>query len=532
MPLYQFFIFALLLSYHPSTISPLQAQTEHGRNYKVHYYDLSIHPDIQTRSIKGNNRIHMQALGDLPIIELDLAIYLRVDSIFLDDSKVSFTRTRSDKILIKPDIPIPDDQQAIIHVYYQGNPTISRNPPWDGGMIWTLDSLSRPWIAVACEGIGASSWWPCDDRWSSEADSMRISILTDSSLFAVSNGVLTNTEILGRKKRFVWKVNYPINNYCATINIGAYTRFSDTLERSDGGSLAIDYYVLDYNLTKARRHFRQVPEILRTFEHLFGRYPFEKDGYALVETPYWGMEHQSAIAYGNDYKNNFFGYDYIIVHESAHEWWGNQLTADTRENMWIHEAFATYSEILLLEKLYGKETANQHLLKQKTRILNQRPIASFDRNVTTKDTDQYYKGSWMLHTIRNMINDDTLWLHSLRELQRRFAYQTITRDELINTWSELLGVDLHPVVSHYLDLKDLPELLYHVKNKKRSRRLRLKWNTPIQNFSLPVFISDDEEALRIDHISGKKFRRVILSSGIGEPDFNHDYILYTITLVP
>jgi len=515
-----------IICFYAPVILFSQDQPNTTRDFRIRHYDLTIAPDIANQYIRGSNKIQIEPESELSVIELDLSSSLRIDSIFLNDIPVSF-RHFSDRIFIFPQSEITTNKRSVIHIFYQGHPLASTNPPWDGGLIWSFDSLSRPWVGVACEGIGASSWWPCKDQWDSEADSIRLSILTDSSLTAVANGVLTRVQPLDNKKLYTWEVNYPINNYCVSFTLGAFRHFSDTLKRSDNSILSADYYILDYNYHKANEHFRQVPKIIQTFEELFGPYPFEKDGYKLVEAPYWGMEHQSAIAYGNNFINNFFELDYIIVHETAHEWWGNKLTANEQKNMWIHEAFATYSEILLLEKLYGDKLAGQYLLKQKEKIINRYPITASASESALKDTDQYYKGSWMLHTIRYMINDDSVWFNSLKQLQQQFAYKTVGRDEFINTWGRLLGRDINPVISYYLDRKEPPVLSWRVRKTKRRQYLYLKWDTPLPDFSLPVKLSYDNVKLRINTISGARYTKIVLPAQAKDITFNLNDFLFT-----
>lgn len=529
MTLWHHVFFTFFVAFIITTPSRLCSQdlSNTTRGFHIQYYDLSITPDISSQHIKGSNKIHIISESRLSVIELDLSSDLSIDSILLNENPVAFRHT-SNKIFIYPQPVISAGQNILVHIFYQGHPVVSTAPPWDGGIIWASDNLSRPWIGVACQNIGASSWWPCNDHWSSEADSMQFSILTDSSLIAVANGVLTRIEVLGAKRLYTWKVSYPINNYCVSFTIGSFRHFSDTLSYSNTGILPCDYYVLDYNYSKATKHFRQARQIIQTFEDLFGPYPFKDDGYKLVETPYWGMEHQSAIAYGNNYVNNFFELDYIIVHETAHEWWGNSLTAKDKSDMWLHEAFATYAEVLLLEEIYGYTTGKQHLLKQKGKIKNAYPIAAPVSDSSLKDTDQYYKGSWMLHTIRYMIDNDSVWFSSLKKLQQQFACQTVTRNEFIEAWSILLGQDITPVISHYLDKKEPPALLWQLRKGKKKQYLYLKWEASSPSFSLPVVLSYDDKKIRVRELSGSRFTKIVLPLHAEDIKLNSDDFLFTL----
>lgn len=452
--------------------------TSYSQSVKINYYDIFIAPDIKNQSLSGSNSIYFSTEENKDSLKLNLSENLEVDSVIFHGKKMGFDHL-GQKLLIK--LAAATENEKLI-IYYHGKPVQSHTPPWDGGLVWESDSLSRPWISVACEGIGASSWWPCLDRWDSEPDSMQITIQCPDSLMAVGNGNLVSKIKSDNKFLYTWKVHYPINNYCVNFTIGKFAHFSDTLK-----NLPLDYYILDYNLHKARKHFEQVPTILSAFEKLFGPYPFTNDGYALVETPYWGMEHQSAIAYGNQYKSNFFDLDYIIVHETAHEWWGNNITATDPGNMWIHEAFATYSESLLAEELYGKDAALEYLKKQKLRILNQAPVAGpLGVNYHDHpDTDQYFKGAWMLHSIRNTIDNDSIWFTCLRKLQQNFQFKTVSREELISEMERLLHKDLENIFHQYLDFNTPPVLTWKQKIKGTKGYVYVKWDADAKDFSMP-----------------------------------------------
>ncbi|HXA01346.1 MAG TPA: M1 family aminopeptidase, partial [Cytophagaceae bacterium] len=317
--------------------------------------------------------IRYTTVEDFDKMQVDLFAGMYIHRVMHHGISISFKRD-SNAVYIQFASTQQKGKEDSITIYYSGSPHIAANPPWDGGIVWSKDSLGRPWAAVACEAIGASVWWPCKDHLSDEPDSMSMSFIVPEGLSCISNGNLTGVFTIPGKSIYSWMVHYPINNYNVTFYIGHYSHFNDSLKNKEGKTLGLDYYVLDYNLSKAKKHFDIVKPMLLCYENLFGPYPFYRDGYALVEAPYWGMEHQGAIAYGNHFKTDMPGLDYIIVHESAHEWWGNSLSVADHGEMWIHEAFATYSEALVIERLHNYNTSLQYLADQKLNIKNQEPI--------------------------------------------------------------------------------------------------------------------------------------------------------------
>lgn len=500
-----YFIISILLTFQAYSQSKLTiydtliGSDGPGRSYDVSFYDLNLEINPATKRISGYNNIYLTATKPLKIIQIDLSTNYTVDSILIDNAPVNFNRD-SGHIYIKPVSTIESGTKSIITFYYSGHPPEAKNPPWDGGFVWKNDSLQRPWIGVACEGLGASSWWPCKDTWSDEPDSMQTTFIVPRGIICISNGKkIKETNLESGKKKVTWKVHYPINAYNTTVYLGFYSHFSDTLVRSDGTILPLDYYVLDYNLAKAKMHFKQVPEILSEFENLFGKYPFQKDGYALAEAPYWGMEHQSAIAYGNNYQNNLLKYDYIIVHETAHEWWGNSITAKDHGLMWIHEAFATYSEALLVEKKYNLDVAVAYLFTQKPRILNERklegPLGVNFHDYT--DTDMYFKGSWMLHTIRNIVNNDSLWFNLIKSFAIENRLKIIGRENVVSYFNNFTGMDLTAVFSQYLDNPKVPILVYTLKKVKRKTQITFHWETSTPDLDMPVEVLVNDKPIRI-----------------------------------
>ncbi|HWZ23509.1 MAG TPA: M1 family metallopeptidase [Cytophagaceae bacterium] len=493
--------------------------------FDVYYYDLSITVNTAKQYITGSNSIYFTAEEDFTLFQLDLDKEMQIGKITdKNDSIITYSR-KGNSVFVR----FPEMQKRGIHsfikIYYEGQPHKAINAPWDGGFVWASDSLNRPWVAVACEGVGASLWWPCKDHPSDEPDSMRMRFEVPAPLFCASNGNLTSTTLTKQNtKIYEWKVNYPINIYNVTLNIGYYSHISDTYKRTDSTTLALDYYVLSYNKEKAERHFKQVKKMLECYEVFFGKYPFEKDGYALIEAPYWGMEHQSAVAYGNRFKNNMLGFDYIIVHESGHEWWGNNISSADHADLWIHEAFTTYGEALLVEYFYNKEEAEKYLAGQKRMIKNREIIIGpYGVNYHYwKDSDMYYKGALMLHTLRNSLNNDSLWFSLLRGIQTKFAGKQISSSELIGYINTYTHFDYTSFFDQYLLHKDLPVLEYQiVKKDKKNLHLKYRWKADEKAFSLPLIITANEtQKIRIYPSADFKTLVIPIEKGRKEIDFN------------
>ena len=340
--------------------------------FDVHFYNLELKVDPETKSIAGFNEIHFKAVNDFDRMQIDLFAEMEIDRILLDETELEFERKHNAVFIDFPE-QIPGGTLEFITVEYHGTPRVAKMPPWDGGFVWKKDKNDKPWVGVACEGIGASLWWPLKDHLSDEPDSMAFTTIVPSDLVSVSNGHLVKQE--EREEgwtAWTWRVSYPINSYNVTVNIADYAHIEDTYTNASGEH-ELDYYVLSYNEEKATEHFKQVGPMLKIFEDAFGEYPFWKDGYALVETSYWGMEHQGAVAYGNKYKNNSHGWDYIIIHESGHEWWGNSVSCPDHAELWIHESFCTYSEAVYMERRFNYEKAVDYLRGHRMKIANLSP---------------------------------------------------------------------------------------------------------------------------------------------------------------
>jgi aminopeptidase N len=466
--------------------------------FDVKYYDLLVGTDLQNHSISGMNRIQMEAVRDFDRIQLDLFSNMFIDSVIYNGNSLSIERTGHAFFIQFPGI-IKKGKNISVTIYYNGRPAIAKYPPWDGGFVWAKDSLNRDWVGVSCQGIGASLWWPNKDHLSDRPDSMRISVVVPNYIQAISNGKLIEVINLDSdNSQWIWEVSYPINNYNVTINIGHFAHLQDHYMGQEG-KLDLNYYVLDYNLEIARQQFKQVQPMLKCYEQYFGPFPFYNDGYKLVETPYYGMEHQSCISYGNDFQNNEFDFDYIIIHESGHEYWGNCISIRDMGELWIHEGFATYMESLFIEYFNGKEIALEYLAQQKPSIENRNPMlgplnVNYDNWM---DTDIYYKGSWMLHTIRSTINDDEIWFDLLKSVFQHFKYRTVTSEEIIRYMDSNIEYDLKPIFNNFLNIANPPELRINIKQRKEKVLLKYSWRNVNQDFNMPVDVHYGKEVIRL-----------------------------------
>jgi aminopeptidase N len=506
--------------------------------YNVYFYDLHLKIDTGNHSISGYNTIYFKVVYDFNRMQVDLFKNMQIDSILLDNVKLNYVRDSNavfvsfgNQISSGPNFghtsyhPQLKGTKDSIKIYYHGKPQIAKNPPWDGGFIWSKDSLGKPWIDVACEGTGASLWWPCKDHLSDKPDSMRMSFDIPNGLMCVSNGRLRFEEKLDNNyTRFTWFVSVPIINYDITLNIADYAHISDYyLNGKD--TLTLDYYVLRYNEQKARSQFAQVKPMLRCYEKFFGKYPFYKDGYKLAETTYWGMEHQSCVAYGNHYKNNSLGFDFIIIHESAHEWWGNNLSCSDAADMWLHEAFATYAEALYIECTQNYKNAIKYMHGQEKRISNKYPIIGpYNVNFqgTEDDDDMYFKGTWMLQTFRHVVNNDSLFFSILKGLQNRFKYSSTNTNEVITCINQLAGKDYTPFFNQYLNDASPPIFNYKLKKQGKGTVLTYRWFAVAMDFTMPVKVSS---GMVHDYVLKKRNeQQEAQAATIGEPVTDTIYI--------
>lgn len=470
--------------------------------WNVLHYTINVTPDYITKTIKGASEIEFKVVREGYTMQIDLQQPLEVDSIFIYEDMGKFTRIPMSSVkrdenvyFIKTHSYKPGTINTIV-VYYHGKPRQAINPPWDGGWIWKKDEKGNPWMSVACQGLGASVWYPCKDHQSDEPDNgASLTIIAPDTLTAVGNGRLTN------KKRnndgttsWTWEVKSPINNYNIIPYIGKYAHWHDEYNGAKG-KLDLDYWVLDYNLEKAKKQFgRDVTPMLQCFEDWFGPYPFYEDGYKLVESPHLGMEHQSAVAYGNKYMNGYLGrdlsgsgwgkdWDYIIVHESGHEWFGNNITTNDIADMWVHEGFTDYSEPLFVECLYGKKAADEYCQGLRRNIRNDKPVIGRYGVNKEGSGDMYAKGANLLHTIRQVIGD-TKFKEILRGLNKDLYHKTTTSKEVEAYFSKRSGKDLSKIFDQYLRTIQVPVLEYKIEGNSFSYR----WVNCVKGFNMPLRI--------------------------------------------
>ncbi|HEY3746446.1 MAG TPA: M1 family metallopeptidase [Gemmatimonadaceae bacterium] len=493
-----------IISAQAAPVSPpvfTHADTLRGSNtperawWDVTFYDLHVRVNPADSSISGYNAITYSVSKKAREMQIDLQMPLVVDSIVQDGAKLT-ARRDSNAFFVRLLAPQTIGAKKKISVYYHGKPVVAVRPPWDGGFVWAQDSLGRPWIVTANEGTGASVWWPDKDIYSDEPDSQRVAITIPDSLLEVSNGRLrSTTRNSDGTTTYEWFVVNPINNYDVAVNAGHYAHFSDTYD-GERGKLTLDFWPLDYHVDTARKQFAQVKPMLQCFESWFGPFPWYEDGYKLVETPHLGMEHQSAVAYGNHYKNGYLGrdrsatghgllWDFIIVHESAHEWFGNSITMKDAADMWIHESFATYAEGLFTECTQGKKAGAEYTIGQRKLIRNDEPIIGAYGVNHEGSGDMYDKGANMLLTIRQLVDDDARWRGILRGLGKTFWHQTVTTKQIEDYISTQSGLDLSKVFDEYLRTTKVPTLEY----KLRGSQLSYRWANVVPGFAMPVKIT-------------------------------------------
>ena len=467
--------------------------------YDVLSYDLVVSPDLKALSLDGTNLIRFKVLKRTKVIQVDLQPPMTLQQVLWNQRQIPVVRDLSACFIHFPEWLEPDEIHEV-SIHFSGRMRKALNPPWDGGFVFQKDPNGKPWLGLACQGLGASSWWPCKDHLSDEPDEMTISVDAPYGLMAVANGTLVQKISMENKLRWVWKVHYPINTYNVTLNIGDYEFWSDTLFMDNQKPLPLRYYVLRSHLLQAKKHFQQVKPILRCFEKLMGPYPFPKDGFALVETAYLGMEHQSAIAYGNQFNIGYLGYDrsglgldfdFIIAHETAHEYWGNHVSTVDQADLWIHEAFATYTEAMLVECLYGKAFAEVYVQSWRADVQNKKPMLPPYHVNAQPPTDIYYKGALMLHTLRHFIQNEETWQHLWLALQKEFGMKTTTTQVFTDFISSYLKTDLTWFFDHYLKWSGPPVFEYQLEKRQNQWHLGYRWHTVYTDFRLPIQISLD-----------------------------------------
>jgi aminopeptidase N len=472
-----------------------------GRNWwDVMKYEIYVRPDYESKSITGSNIITFKWLIPSPAtrnMQIDLQEPLIIDSVINRNRILKFEKNGNVWVIKWPS-NMDHLQEEKIKIYYHGKPQEAINPPWDGGWIFTKDDKGRPWMTVACQGLGASVWYPCKDHQSDEPDQgATIQVKIPDTLVAVANGRLVSKDNQNDGTvLYEWEVNNPINNYDIVPYIGKYVNFTDTLN-GEKGKLDLSYWVLDYNLVKAKKQFgRDVKRMLRAFEYWFGPYPFYEDSYKLVESSHLGMEHQSATAYGNHYMNGYLGqdlsgsgwglkWDYIIIHESGHEWFGNNITTNDIADMWVHEGFTMYSEALFIEYYYGKKAADEYVQGIRFNISNTQPVIGPYGVNKEGSSDMYNKGANLLHMIRQVIDNDSIFRNILRGLSKDFYHKTVDSKDVEAYFSKHSGKELSKIFDQYLRTTKIPQLEYKINGSSLSYR----WSNCIKGFKMPVKIS-------------------------------------------
>ena len=458
------------------------------------YYHLDIKVNPADSTIYGSNTVNYRVKSAADIMQIDLQPPMKLTRAEQNGKSLNFTREGNVYWIRMAEEQEPGSVYSLV-LDYGGRPKVSHRPPWEGGITWERDNRGMPFVASSCQGDGASLWWPCKDHMYDEPDSMLISVNVPSNLMNVSNGRLRNVEKhRNNTTTWHWFVANPINNYGVNINIADYAHFSEIFN-GEKGKLQCDYYVLKEDLEKARVQFRQAPMMLAAFEYWMGPYPFYEDGYKLVQTPYLGMEHQSSVTYGNGFMNGYRGrdlsvsgwgmkFDFIIIHESGHEWFANSITHEDAADMWVHESFTNYSENLYVEYYYGKEAGRDYVLGCRGNIRNDRPITGVYNVNVSGSGDMYYKGGNMLHTLRQIVDDDEKWRGILRGLSKDFYHQVVRGSQIENYLSEKTGLDLKPFFNQYLRDVRIPVFEYYVQGNK----LSFRWNNCVNGFNMPLRI--------------------------------------------
>ncbi|MEZ5055835.1 MAG: M1 family metallopeptidase [Saprospiraceae bacterium] len=506
-------------------------------NNDVKHYTLDIKIDPEQRFLSGVVTYDAVALEEVDKIQIDLFQNMDILKITMREKELKYNRI-FDAVFVEFPKPISKGKEFSIKIHYQGKPRVARNAPWDGGFVWKKDNNGQHWIGVACEGDGASLWWPCKDHPKDEAESVDIKVSVPDGLTCVSNGNLVEKNAMpDNYTQWHWQVSYPINNYNVTVNIAQYAHFQDVYVSPAGDSLDCDYYVLRYNIDKAKKQFQQVGPMLDCYDKYFGPYPFWEDGFCLVETPYLGMEHQSAIAYGNDYMRGYKGgmqadgqdWDYIIIHESGHEWFGNAVSSADHADMWIHEGFTTYMEAMYVECQYGFEEAIRHLNIEKALIRNVEPIVgpydvAWDK---FRSSDHYMKGTWILHTMRNAMENDEQWFSILKGFYNENKYKTIATGAFLKYLNEHTNRKWDAVLEQYLTYPVVPTIEFELKEKKDGLEVKYRYVNVVEGFDLPVSFGKKGSFERV--YPNENWQKTFLE-GLTEDTFEFPSDLYLVNI--
>lgn len=506
--------------------------------YDIQYYHLDVKVDIDNKFISGSNLFRFKATSDFKRLQFDLFANLKINKIVYKGAELPFTREYNAVFVVFPTSINRGTEDEFI-VYYEGHPTEAARAPWDGGFDWKKDSNGKPWVTTACQGMGASVWWPNKDHQYDEVDSMLISVAVPNEVMNVSNGRLVDREKLpGGYTKYYWKVTNPINNYNVAINIGDYIHFKEKY-KGEKGLLDVDYYILRENdIPEKKAHLQKnARQTLEAFEHWFGPYPFYEDGYKLVETHHTGMEHQSAVAYGNHYQNGYRGrddsgtgwgqkWDFIVVHESGHEWFGNNITSADLGDMWIHESFTNYSEALFIDYFYGKEASQAYVHGIRRGIRNDAPIQGPYHVNKEGSGDMYPKGGVMLNMVRTIIDDDKQWRSILRGLNKRFYHQQVDYKDITTYINQTSGIDLSKVFEQYVKHASIPTL--EIQQDTKGKILG-RWISDVTGFQMPIHIGirgQQRQLIQLD----QQFREIKIP-GLSKENIDVDTFNYYVGLL-
>jgi len=481
-------------------------------NNDLLFYHLTLRVDPVAKTIAGTNVVRFRMLKDGRKIQLELTPELTLDGITFEGKAATYTRASADSRSLYVEFPreLKVGEVAEVTVAYHGQPVTQGR---FGCFSFDKDKEGKPWITTACEGEGVSVWWPNKDQWKDEPqDGMELDIAVPNGLMDVSNGRFVASKDLGDGyTEWQWRVHYPINNYDVALNIGEYQHWSGVhVNKDTGEQTTMDFYALPEDLEKAKAQFAQVPGMLDAYEHYLGEYPFDKDGYKLIEVPYAGMEHQTAVAYGNHFENGYYGhdwtgvgispkFDFIIIHESGHEWFGNSITAADRSDMWIHEGWTTYLEELYVEYRWGKADAIKYLNGLQPKIRNRQPIIP-ERGTNAEPTeDQYFKGALMLNTLRSVLDDDAKWFADIHDFYQHFKYQNIMTEDVVAWWNQRTGMNLTPFFNEYLRHAALPML--ELKFDRAKGTVAYRWSADEAGFAMPIKIGEREHLMLVTPVT-------------------------------
>ncbi len=461
--------------------------------YDVNFYDIDVKIDPVLKTISGEVSIFFIMKRNSKQIQLDLDPQFKIEKIEQGSKSLMFSRMKT-AVLIQGDFE--NDEDYLVKVSYSGKPKVAKRPPWEGGVVWKKDKAGKPWCSIACENEGSWTWLPIKGYLGDEPDSVRTHFIVPAGLQCISNGIFLGEEKLDDKwTKFNWKISYPINPYNITFYLGTFEKIQMPYLTADKQQINLDFYVLPINLEKAKSHFKQTDSILKIYEELFGPYPWPKDGFKLVESPFAGMEHQSGIAYGNGYKNETGeSYDYIILHESAHEWWGNAVSVSDFADIWIHEGMATFSEALYVEKTKGKKAYYDYIWFQGVGVMNRAPVILPPEVYywNYKDGDVYVKGSVIMNTLRNFIANDTIFLNALKEFNMIYRYKNVVSADFFNFIQTKTKKDLKPFIYHYFYKRESPQLVWNFTTNQEGKDIFVCFFERVdKDFTLPVTIEQN-----------------------------------------